>query len=49
MAWKELNMMTAELKTIIRQSGDAEFVQVLNEIRKGDVSNTTLLRLQACS
>jgi ATP-dependent DNA helicase PIF1 len=36
-SWKEANLITVELKTVYRQE-DKQFVDVLNSVRRGDVS-----------
>lgn len=38
-AWRDMDMKTKTLSNVIRQKGDDQFVQVLNEVRLGKFSN----------
>lgn len=43
-AWKEANVITVDLKQIVRQHNDPAFAKLLNELRFGDTSGLDLLR-----
>ena len=48
LAWASASIRTVVLKEIVRQQGDVAFQTLLNEVRVGHCSSTTLATLQRC-
>ena len=46
--WKQADFLCIELKKQIRQEGDLEFSEMLNELRFGHCSEKTFVALKAC-
>jgi ATP-dependent DNA helicase PIF1 len=47
-AWKQARLASCCLKVVVRQSGDAPFTSLLNEVRQGRCSAATAAALAAC-
>lgn len=47
-AWAAAHVATCELTEIVRQSGDAPFTALLNEVRRGVLSDASAAALAAC-
>ena len=47
-AWRSANVSTIELRTVVRQSGDAAFIDLLAPVRVGVCSHDTTAALAAC-
>jgi ATP-dependent DNA helicase PIF1 len=52
-AWREAGLLksqggTIQLEEVIRQKGDTEFIRILNEVRRGRISQESLDRLNEC-
>ena len=47
-AWRQANIQTIELKTVVRQSGDLEFVRILGHVRLGGCPTFVTQALEAC-
>ena len=47
-AWQGADIRTIELRTIVRQSGDTAFINLLNPVRSGVCSAATTAALAAC-
>ena len=53
-AWSEAGLLkaqggTIQLEEAVRQKGDAEFIRILNEVRRGRISRESLGRLNECT
>ena len=53
-AWREAGLLkpqggTIQLEEVIRQKGDADFISILNEVRRGRISQESLDKLNACT
>lgn len=53
-AWREAGLLksqggTIQLEEAIRQKGDMEFISILNEVRRGRISQKSLDRLNVCT
>lgn len=46
--WKDLGMQTVYLREVVRQRGDLQFIEILNNLRKGCVSDEDFKPLLAC-
>ena len=47
-AWRESAVRTVELKTVVRQSGDARFIRVLANLRRGLLTASDAAELAPC-
>jgi ATP-dependent DNA helicase PIF1 len=47
-AWRKAHIQTIELKTVVRQSGDLEFVRILGQVRLGACPSFVTQALAAC-
>ena len=47
-AWRESAVRTVELRTVVRQSGDARFIRVLANLRRGLLTASDAAELAPC-
>ena len=46
--WNKMKMMTQKLTKVVRQQGDTELVEILNQVRLGNVTDAALNLFQTC-
>ena len=46
--WNKMNMRTQKLTEVVRQQGDMELIEILNQVRLGNVTDAALKLFQNC-